>query len=238
MFKHMSTNTINTILIIGVILLVLEVTFFNGGLIFSLLFSSIFLYIGRKRYRKLSGKIMFWIGMLSLVLTILNMIAVRFLIIVILVLFVRHYFRSKKEPERTELNVQVDNFAETEEPFIKQKLFGDQMTAKTSYKWQDVNVHGGFGDRIIDLSHTVLPHDEAVISIRHLVGNVQVYVPYEVEVAVNHSAVLGRAAIFQYRKTKLFNQTMSYRTPDYVTNKPRVKIITSIVSGDLEVKRI
>ncbi|UOR11090.1 cell wall-active antibiotics response protein LiaF [Halobacillus amylolyticus] len=238
MFKHMSTNTINTILIIGVVLLVLEVTFFNGGLIFSLLFSSIFLYIGKKKYRKLSGKVVFWIGLLSLVLTILNMIAVRFLIIVVLVLFVRHYFRSKKEPEQIELDVQVDDFAESEEPFVKQKFFGDEMTAKTSYKWQDVNVHGGFGDRMIDLSHTVLPDDEAVISIRHLVGNVQVYVPYEVEVAVNHSAILGRAAIFQYRKTKLFNQTVSYRTPDYMTNKPRVKIITSIVSGDLEVKRI
>ncbi|WP_079528597.1 cell wall-active antibiotics response protein LiaF [Halobacillus hunanensis] len=240
MFKHMSTSTINTILIIGVILLFLEITFFNGGLIFSVLFSGLFLYIGWKKYRKVWGKILFWIGLISLTLTILNMIAVRFLIIVVIVLFIRHYFRTKKEPERIHLNLQADDvpFDAGTEPLVKQKLFGDQTTARTSYKWRDINVHGGFGDRVIDLSHAVFPEDEAVISIRHLVGNVQIYVPYEVEVAVHHSAILGRAAIFQYRKTKLFNQMVSYRTPEYVTTKPRVKIITSIVSGDIEVKRI
>ncbi|UOQ45206.1 cell wall-active antibiotics response protein LiaF [Halobacillus salinarum] len=240
MFKHVSTDTINSILIIGVILLVVEVVFFNGGLIFSMLFSGLFIYLGWKKYKKLWGKIFFWIGLLSLVFTILSMIAVRFIIVAIIVLFVRSFYRSKQNPERIEPQIEVDefDFPTGGKLLFEQKFFGDQSTPNHSYQWRDINIQGGFGDRIIDLSHTVLPEDEAVISIRHLVGNLLIYVPYEVEVSIQHSAVLGRAAVFQYKKTKMFNQTASYLTPDYGVKKPRVKIITSVLSGDIEVKRI
>ncbi|MFQ3545270.1 cell wall-active antibiotics response protein LiaF [Halobacillus rhizosphaerae] len=240
MFKNISTDTINSILIIGVILLVVEVVFFNGGLIFSMLFSGLFIYIGWKRYYKLWGKIFFWIGTLSLVFTVLSMIAVRFIIIAIIVIFVRNYYRSKKNPELIvpEIEVEEFEFPSGGKLLFKQKFFGDQTTGEHSYQWRDINIHGGFGDRIIDLSNTVLPQDEAVISIRHLVGNLHIYVPYDVEVSIHHSALLGKAAIFQYKKVKIWNQSASYQTPGYLQNKPRVKIITSLLSGDIEVKRI
>ncbi|MCA1012689.1 cell wall-active antibiotics response protein LiaF [Halobacillus halophilus] len=239
MFKRLSTDAINTLLIIGVVLLVIEVVFFNGGLVFSVLFSSLLIYIGWKKYDVFWRKVIFWIGAVSLVLTVLSMIAVRFLILAALLLFIHNYYKSKKEPEQLQPEIiDTDEEIPYNEPLLAQKFFGDQSTPHQSYKWQDVNIHGGFGDRIIDLSQTVLPHDEAVISIRHLAGNIFIYVPYEVEVSIQHSAVIGRAAIFQYKKTKVLNQYVSFRTSDYVTAKPRVKIITSIFSGDLEVKRI
>ncbi|WP_173918435.1 cell wall-active antibiotics response protein LiaF [Halobacillus sp. Marseille-Q1614] len=239
MLKRLSTDTINTILIIGAILLVLEVVFFNGGLIFSVVFSGVFMYFGWKNYRSLWGKVLFWIGAVSVFFTILNMMAVRFLIIVGLAMLLINYYRSKDRPKKIEPVIIEDISLETESsPIMEQKLFGDQATPDHSYRWHDINIHGGFGDRIIDLSHTVLPEDEAVISIRHFIGNIHIYIPYEVEVSIHHSALLGRAAIFQYRKSKLLNQTVSYQTPDYKTNKPRVKVVTSVVSGDIEVKRV
>ncbi|ARI75925.1 cell wall-active antibiotics response protein LiaF [Halobacillus mangrovi] len=240
MLKRLSTDTINTLLIIGVILLVIEIAFFNGGLVFSVLFSSLLIYLGWKKYHVLWRKICFWIGVISLVLTVLSMIAVRFLIIAAIIFFISHYFKSRKEPEHISPEI-VDGKEEVphqEEPILRQKFFGDQSTPDRSYQWQDVNIHGGFGDRVIDLSQTVLPQDEAVISIRHIVGNLIIYVPYEVEVSINHSAVIGRVSIFQYKKSNVLNQVVSYRTQDYVTKKPRVKIITSLLSGDIEVKRI
>ncbi|MFC7319497.1 cell wall-active antibiotics response protein LiaF [Halobacillus campisalis] len=238
MFKRMSTDTVNIILLIGAALLVLEVAFFNGGLIFSVIFSGVLLYFGWKNYKKLIWKIVFWIGAVSLFVTVINMMAVRFLIIAVLVLLIRHYYRSKNEPERIE-PVFYEDIPESElDPIVKQKFFGDESTPERSYKWRDINVQGGFGDRVVDLSNTVLPQDEAVISIRHFIGDVNIYVPYEVEVSIQHSAIFGRAAIFQFRNRKLMNQVIDYKTPDYAVKKPRVKIITSILSGDLEVKRI
>ena len=238
MFKRLSTDTINTILIIGVILLLVEVVFFEGGLVFSVLFSGLMLYIGWKKYRKLWGKVFFWIGLITLVFTILSMIAVRFLIVAVIFLFVRDYFKSRQNAERVTPEILEEELPHHQEPLLQQKFFGNQSTRDQSYQWSDINIHGGLGDRIIDLSQTVLPRDEAVISIRHLVGNIVIYVPYEVEVTIHHSAVIGRAAIFQYRKSKLFNQVVSYQTPGYSTARPRVKIITSLLSGDVEVKRI
>lgn len=77
-----------------------------------------------------------------------------------------------------------------------------------------------------------------VISIRHMVGNIQVYVPYEVEVSIHHSSVFGRAHIFDKHHWNLMNKSLLYQTKAYDTNFPRVKIVTSVLSGDIEVKRI
>ncbi|MFG6147187.1 cell wall-active antibiotics response protein LiaF [Halobacillus sp. B23F22_1] len=238
MLRRMSTDTVNIILLIGAILLVLEVAFFNGGLIVSVVFSGLLIYFGWKSYKKLWAKVIFWIGAISLFATIINMMAVRFLIIAALVLAIRHYYRSKNAPERIEPVIYEEMESSGGEPVLRQKFFGDDSTPDRAYKWQDINIHGGFGERIVDLSNTVLPNDEAVISIRHFVGNLYIYVPYEVEVSIQHSAILGRSTIFQYRNTKLINQTVSYQTSDYVLRKPRVKIVTSLGSGDIEVKRI
>ncbi|MBM7551924.1 cell wall-active antibiotics response protein LiaF [Thalassobacillus pellis] len=243
MLQKMKTDTLNWLIIIGVLLFVIEVAFFHGGLIFSVVFSGLFIYLGWKRYAKLWGKVLFWIGLITLIITILNMIAVRFLLIAGVVMFLLHYSRSKKNPqyirpEWTEGNPPCKESVFKKEPLFQQKFFGDQQTADTAYQWNDINIHGGFGDRVIDLSNTVLPEDTAVISIRHMIGSIVVYVPYEVEVSIHHGAIFGRANIFGHQHLRLMNQTVSYQTEGYAKNKPRVKIITTMLSGDFEVKRV
>lgn len=243
MFKRLSTDTVNTILIIGFILLLIEIAFFNGGLIFSVFFSGLLTYIGWKSYGRLWAKIFFWVGTISLMIAILNMIAVRFLLLAGIVLFFMNYYRSKNDPERITPQLFPEEESMDQEPLIKVdplfrlKFFGDQKTSESVYQWRDINIHGGYGNRIIDLSNTVLP-DEAIISIRHFVGNIEIYIPYEVEVSILHSSIIGRANILGNEQVKLLNQSFLYQTENYERNKPRVKIITSILSGNIEVKRI
>ncbi|MFD2045104.1 cell wall-active antibiotics response protein LiaF [Ornithinibacillus salinisoli] len=244
MFQRLNTETLNWILIIGVILFIAEIVFFNGGLIISALFSGLFIYFGWKNFVRLWGKILFWIGLISLVLSILNMLAVRFLVIVAIVLFIMNYVKKTQEAEKispdliTHQEVIVDPMV-IKQPLFHHKIFDDQQTDQTAYQWRDINIHGGFGDRIIDLSNTVLPNDTAVVSIRHFVGNVEIYVPYEVEVSIHHSSIFGRAHILGKHHLKIMNESLIYQTEKYdTTSLPRVKIITSIVSGDIEVKRI
>lgn len=67
MFKRLTTDYFNWILIIGVILLIFEIAFYFGGSIIPALFSALFVYIGWKNFHKLWGKIVFWIALVSLV---------------------------------------------------------------------------------------------------------------------------------------------------------------------------
>lgn len=243
MFNRISTNTFNWILLIGAALLIIELIFFKSGLVFSLFFLGFITYIGKQRYDRTFGKILFWIGIISIFFNIINMIAIRFFVIAAIVLFFIQYKRSKEDPEMIRPFVVSRSADDKKEPLIRKKplfkntFFGNLETSETPYQWQDINIHGGIGDRLIDLSNTVLP-DEPVISIRHLVGNITIYVPYEVEVHIHHSSVIGRATFFGQRHRSLMNEIFIYETENYRENTPRVKIISSLLSGDLEVKRI
>ncbi|WP_026907304.1 cell wall-active antibiotics response protein LiaF [Paucisalibacillus globulus] len=241
MFKKLKTDTLNWIVIIGVILLIFEIIFHFGGAIIPALFSALFAYIGWKNFQHLWGKVLFWIFLVFFVFSILNLWAVRFLIVVVIVLWLKDYYESKNskhlEPNLPH-NVINDEKVIKVKPLFENTFFDDLQTEDTAYQWRDVNIHGAFGDRVIDLSNTVIPNETAVISIRHLVGNIEIYVPYEVEVSIHHSSVFGRAYIFDEKDTNLINKSLLYQTENYDTTYPRVKIITSLFSGDIEVKRI
>ncbi|SDZ04570.1 lia operon protein LiaF [Evansella caseinilytica] len=245
MFKRFSTDTFNWILIIGIALLLAELIFFKAHLVFFFLFLSFICYFGWKSYHRSSGKLFFWSGMIFLFLTVSNMVAIRFMVVAILVMLFIQYRRSKKEPEQIKpyfYGGDAEDIPPSEpllkvEPLFQNRFFGDLKTSDTAYHWRDINIHSGLGDRVIDLSNTVLP-EHSVISIRHFVGNIKIYIPYEVDVIIHHSSVFGRAAVFDKQHTKLFNQTLSYATVEKGSNNPQVKIITSILSGDIEVKRI
>ncbi|WP_217585935.1 cell wall-active antibiotics response protein LiaF [Lentibacillus saliphilus] len=243
MMQRLTTDTFNWILIVGVILFIVEIAFFHGGMIGTALFAALFIYIGRKNYSQLWGKIMFWLGVVGLLLSILNMLAVRFFIIAAIVIFVIQYSKSQKEADHTAPHLpgsQDDIFDPVVKitPLFNHTLYEDQKTVDMSYQWKDVNIHGGVGNRVIDLSNTVLPNDTAIISIRHFVGNIAVHIPYDVDVSVHHSAVFGRAFILGKDHIRLMNQSLHYQTESYDTATTRVKIVTSVFSGDIEVKRI
>lgn len=245
MIKRLSTDTLNWLIVIGIILFILEIAFFHGGVLWAALFFGFLLYIGRKKFVEMWGKVFFWIGLIGLIISGLNMIAVRFLIIVFIVLFLIDYMRSKRETEEIRPIFYLEtNETKYEEPLIKTNpiftnlFYGNQQTKQPAYEWHDINIHGGFGDRIIDLSNTVLPNDTSVITIRHLVGNITIYVPYEVEFMIHHSAIIGRAYILNEHHHHLMNQVLSYKTEHYENRVPRIKIVTSILSGNVEVKRI
>lgn len=241
---RLSTDHLNWIIVIGVILFLLEFVFFSGGLIFSALFAGILMYFGWKNFRQSWGKVIFWIALIIIIFSILNMIAVRFLILVAIIIFVINYIKTREETVTIKPKFLVHDDENREflyriTPLFKNRFFGTEETEDTAYTWRDINIHSGFGNRIIDLSNTVLLDDTAVISIRHILGNIEVYVPYEVEVSIHHSSLYGKAFILGNPSEQLMNQTLSYQTEGYnQKNVPRVKIITSVISGDIEVKRI
>src|SRR5690625_3119289 len=140
MLKRLSTDTINWIIVIGVILFIIEIAFFHGGMIGSALFTGFLAYIGWKNYRTLWGKVIFWIGVIGFVFAVVNMIAVRFLIVVFLVLLLIDYAKSKNEKEKIKPLAYIEEQQTVEEPIVKvnplfhQMLYGDQFTENTAYE--------------------------------------------------------------------------------------------------------
>src|SRR5699024_5515471 len=116
--------------IIGVILLVIEIAFFHGGLIFGAIIGAVLVYYGWKYFTTTVGKILFVIGAIILIVSVLNMLAVRFLILAAIILFVIHYIKANETAKKVRANLLVLDEHNSEkvskiEPFINQKLWNE-----------------------------------------------------------------------------------------------------------------
>lgn len=230
-------------LLIGAIVLFIEVAFFNSGVIFSLLVATGMIFIGRKWKPRAPGKLFFWSGVLFFSISIFNMMTFKFLMLAILIHLFIQYFQNKKKPKL--IKPVIDETLEMghpecikKKPLLENMFYGERKTDDHVYEWNDINIQTGIGDTNIDLSYTVFPKGETVIFIRSLVGNVQVLVPYDVEVSVNHSVITGKSRILQMEEEKTFNQNIQFQTTGYERADQKVKILTSFLVGDLEVKRV
>lgn len=128
------------------------------------------------------------------------MLAVRFLVVVFIVLFLLDYSKNKNSTyllpaHSQEAPIDQDEVLVGLHPLFKSILHGKQTTDSSAYEWRDIHIFSGIGDKVIDLSNTILTDDTAVISIRHGIGNIVIYIPYDTEFMIHHSAVFGRAYI-------------------------------------------
>jgi lia operon protein LiaF len=63
-------------------------------------------------------------------------------------------------------------------------------------------------------------------------------VPYEIEVSVQHSCVVGSTTVLENHQSQVFNQAFHLKTAGYDQAEQKVKIFTSLLVGNLEVSRI
>ncbi|MET3698624.1 predicted membrane protein [Bacillus oleivorans] len=228
-----------------IIMLILEMSFFNPGFIFSIAISVFFIYWGRKWSPRMSGKILFWFGVISLIIGFLSSFAFRILLFIAIFYILLQYGRSKQQPTPIKPIIhEVESLKSSSSPLYNRSplfrnvLIGRQRTPETVYEWHDINIQAGIGDTIIDLTNTVLPKGESVIMIRNIIGNVQIYVPYDLEVQASHSVVAGTFDIFEQKEEKVFSANVIYQTPEYGQATQKIKIVTTMFLGKLEVKRL
>lgn len=244
MLKNIKQDYSSWLILIGSLVLLLEVLFFNKGLIFSLFFSGLMIYLGKRRAEKGKGKILFWGGIIFLIASIFNMMTVKFFLIAILLHLLIQYGNSKRAPKiiTPQYMDSKDNYTkstmQSSKPLLGNVLFGQQKTPNEVYEWNDVNIQAGVGDTVIDLSYTVFPKGETVIMIRNVIGNIRILVPYETQVSINHSVMVGSVEILGFHDVKNFNQVYQLKTPGYDQAEQRVKILTSMIVGNIEVSTI
>lgn len=240
MFKGNRKEKLNWAVISVAILFIGELLLFNSKALFFLIFTFFFLHIGRKRMPRPSGKIFFTAGLLGMVIFFFELYTFRLLLFVFLSYSVIRFFQTKQASSpiiQKSDDIPKENEIFFSEPLFKNKWFGHQKTKKEVYSWNDVNIQTWIGDTAIDLNYTILPKGESVIVIRKLFGNIEIIVPYELEVTVHHSVLFGSFSIFEHSDMKLWNETIRCQTKEYHSAVRKMKIITSVVAGHLEVKR-
>src|SRR4051795_1705309 len=70
MLQKLKSDYLSWIVLIGAFFLLLDVFFFNRGLIFSLIVATGMVYLGRKRMPRKTGKLLFWVGLFFLVVNV------------------------------------------------------------------------------------------------------------------------------------------------------------------------
>jgi len=244
MVQKTKSDLLYNFLLFGIVIILIEITFFNGGILFSAFLAAVFIYYGKKRYHKTLGKIALFIGGMIALTTILNMVSFKFLLVAVFLFLLYRFFQSKKHPAiyTTTALQEEQNYAPEQihkKPILfKNTIVGGQSTPNKVYEWNDINIQSGVGEFIVDLSNTVLPKGESVICIRNLVGSVQIFIPFELEIEVIHAVAFGNVTIFHNEEQRLFNQNVHYHTANYDQAEQKVKIVTSVIIGNLEVKRV
>ena len=209
-------------------------------LFFNAIIAAVCLYYGYKQYATLTGKLVLWIGLFSALSGLISLFVVRAIIFILLVVYLLHYWQKRQKPVEITPTFERDTEAGivTVHGPILSRLFGNQSTSEEIYEWDDINVAVGFGDVVIDLSNTVLPKEESIICIRNLAGNVEILIPYDIGVKLSHTALYGTVQLFDQGKKDIRNQQIAYKTEGYEEASSRIKIVTSIGAGSIEVRRV
>lgn len=117
---------------------------------------------------------------------------------------------------------------------IKQRWVGTEKIGNTIFEWDDINFTLLMGDTIIDLGNTVLPKSESYIVIRKGIGKTRVLVPKGVGVMIEHNSLMGNV-LFEGEDYSLTNESLKIYSKDYDVSNRKLKVITSVLVGDLEV---
>ncbi|MGE7624662.1 cell wall-active antibiotics response protein LiaF [Viridibacillus sp. NPDC096237] len=231
--NQITTNKLTMLLIISVLLVFIEVTFFgNGSIIFALL-GIVMIYMSISKRRKWS----FWIGTIISIISLFSMWSLRIAVVVTLVYIL--WQLKKGTPVSISLPDQSDYNPSEVQPIIQNKAFSLQSTPANAYEWQDIHVQGIVSDLTIDTTQTLLPKGTSLISIRQGFGKVRIAVPYEVPVRIHFNTLVGDVQLFGNKMPRLWNKTISMKdgyNPE-VESTVELIITVSTLFGDVEVIR-
>lgn len=134
--------------------------------------------------------------------------------------------KKEKEPERHTVSSTNRNF-----------FIGEVRLIKNPFDLNDLNISGFIGDVKIDLSKAIIPEGESTIVISGIIGDIDIYVPADLEVAITSSAFVGDMDIIGDRSSGLSSKIHA-SSPNYDSSTRKVKISISLFIGDVDVRYI
>ena len=239
--KYTAAETIGIILMIVAIGTVIDI-YMQRFSIFFIAFATLLSVVGF-RWLKTKNSFVSYItlacGVGLLLFSIFTSFSFTLIFAVLIVYNAYQLFRSSANPSKIDVNVDLSPFNTQAyvqlDPYFKNKIVGQFRTIPEHYAIEDINIQTGFGDVIIDLTNTIIPVGETVILIRGAIGNIYLDVPTDVGLSVQMSLLAGKMKLLQGSKT-VFNKTQKFQTSNYRTSSRKIKVVISLLVGDIEVK--
>lgn len=117
---------------------------------------------------------------------------------------------------------------------FKRKWLGNERIGNTVYEWDDINLTVFMGDTIVDIGNTLLPKNESYVVIRKGFGKTRILVPAGIGIMVEHSAFKGKVH-FEGEIYALNNESVKLYSQQFNESSRKLKLITTVLIGDLEV---
>lgn len=119
-------------------------------------------------------------------------------------------------------------------PKVKHSLIGNLYMTAPRWELTDMNIWHGIGEVKIDLSRALIHDTESVLIINGWIGDIDIYVPYDLEVAVSANINVGDIDVFGNKEGGV-NRNVSVETSGYRHAAKRVRVIVSLLIGDVDV---
>ncbi|UFJ41258.1 cell wall-active antibiotics response protein LiaF [Brevibacillus humidisoli] len=119
----------------------------------------------------------------------------------------------------------------------RSSLIGDFHLTSGRFELRDLHIWHGVGDVKIDLSRALILEEETFLLVNGWVGDVTIYVPVDLAVSVAAEVTIGDIDVFGHRQGGI-NRQVVMKSQDYDDTSRKVKIIVSLIVGDIDVRYI
>lgn len=235
------------VIVLGVLSLLMVYEVFNNYFsLFMLMIGVVSLLLNSRAPREQSNNLLV-VGVVSIVVALFSSrIVLAVLAIGLLILIgenpeifqvIREVFSNKKNLKKENSFLMVD-FEETGQPesrISRNRWIGENSeTEDDIYSWEDVNFTKLIGNTVFDLGNTILPKDSNVMLIRKGIGKTKILVPEGVAISLNISMLIGDIRVGG-EEVELKNETFHWETENYHENMRKIKLISNVLIGEVEV---
>lgn len=122
-------------------------------------------------------------------------------------------------------------------PKKKHSLIGNCFMTGSRWELVDMDIWHGIGEVKLDLSRANIPDEKTTIIINGWIGDVDVYIPYDLEVSFVTHVGIGDINLFGNKEGGI-NRSTTLETKNYRQSVKRVEIIVNLMIGDIDFTRI
>ncbi|WP_227874403.1 cell wall-active antibiotics response protein LiaF [Tumebacillus algifaecis] len=152
-------------------------------------------------------------------------------------------FAWKEEPEaKTAMDATAEQATEPEhdESGWSRSTYGGTMIGNLrlingQFDLDGINASYGVCDVKIDLSKAIIPEGETTLVISALIGDIDIYVPYDLDVTVSTSVTAGNLEVLGSKQGGV-NCNLQKTSAGYSSAARKVKISISLLLGDVDVR--
>lgn len=205
------------------------------GYVIYALFVLVVFAIGYFIRHHLVGKVIMWLSLLVFVALLFEKIT-SYLALIAWALFV--LFLVKSLMTKTQMRVQqlviTNHTSQKHAKIEKTSWFQAQLSQDSSYTFEDVHDTSMFGDTVINLTQTILSDNSPIIVLHKGFGDVRILVPLEIGVVLSSHTLYGNV-FFEQEDYHLRNAKLTMYSRNYATATKKLKIVTTVYIGNVEV---